>query len=1802
MIEKTSKITKKWLAGLLAALMVCAVVPVSMLVAYAADTTVDTTPKTFDNNVYNSATDDGQASQRLVLESYDKNTRVLTFAIQYRHPEKTTWAYPEDGSNQLGQYPITNDAHKYYLGTAVSSVFFNPSKLIPYTGSADIEKGTALQLAPNITFTSLSTANTNISGDSLVASFYHPGVLYEGGQTAVAYDTAQNSAVLSIDISNATTFDRFQSRMEYNSTWKESEGVLHVKFRLADDVQPDTLTSGDIRFTNINNSIDRCLFTAAYLVGSKDQFLQQQGITSLDAYMKTNKVTWTNRVSWGTDTYKLTPIATRSYGDFITETLYNTEYNEDNTSNYREEQSALYVFDKTNIDTPIVTLSTLTTFDKDHTPATQAAAPTTTNYRYPGATITAPTSGVWKLADANGNYVDKNGQATTDPTQMVDAPATVQLGKNYVRAYEDDKYRVNFDTNKPNNALTNSDITADNTTFDATANRLTFENNTQALKDGTKADNTKMTALPQLTTIGYNFNGWFSAQTGGTQYQLDTAITSLFANNVKTGTLYAQWTPKQYKVKYQFDGEAPTGATPPNETNFTVDTPFTVATAPTAAGYIFDGWKLDNQSVASGKVYTSAEIIEYLRQHPDATEITITGSWTKDPTQTKKYSVEYYNEAKTTVVDKQENVEENSTLENRLEQQKTNTQLRKKGYTLTGWQKEDNTAWDFETGTVNDTTVTGDILKLYPVYTANKYSVTLDPGLARLNAANTPQKADFTYAANGNSLTLATTSFTWEGNKFLGWSKTDNNTVDTSLKTDLNPDTLFTATDEPTDGQNITLYAVWEVEKRTVNFKNNDGTDFNPAMSFEVDYGTKLSDTTPGYTAPSKTGYTLEGWSTTQGATTGKPIGELDAVTQNITYYAVWKANTYTVKFDGNGSTGGTMADQSFTYNTAQELTANTYTRTGYTFGGWSTTANGTKVHEDKASVQNLTAEQNGTVTLYAVWTPNTYTVTFHGGAGATGAMATQSFTYDEEKALTTNAFIKDGYTFQGWSKTENGTTVDYTDGQMVRNLTDTNNGTVNLYAVWKVQQRKVDFKDTDGTDFDPAITVEVDHGSKVTANTTGYREPTKMGYTFAGWSATQNATTGGQILDQLAAITADTTYYAVWTPNQYTITFNGGTGATGTMNPQAFTYGTAQNLTKNAFTKTGYTFTGWTDENGNTYTDEQLVNNLTDVNNGTVTLTAQWAANTYTVVFNNGGGVGTMQNQSFTYDVEQALSRNTFTRVGYTFLNWQDAAGTTYTDAQTVRNLTDVANGTVTLTAQWKINTYDVTFIDVETATTLHTQTVDYNTTATEHTPAAKPGYTFNGWYTDADLTQKFAFTTPITANTTLYGKYEAIDVVITLDNGNGVTEAGGTQKFGTSYGLPNQDRLPANFIPANSILTGWKYNTTNLTGSSVVLDTTYGAETGKVTFTAVWATIAQDNVGIIYSSNTTDAVSNMPQNNTAHPIANDLTLPTEVPVRARYNFVGWATDADGNNMINGSLPASTFANLGGQTFTVYAIWEPKPFHNLDFVVDGTVQETHSVQEDTPYTVTPATPAKAGYTFVGWNTDPNGTTNTYNATTIMGQADVTFYAIFTPKQYIVEFYIPQQIARTGFVLYATVTDQLFINPVLLPAMPSVAAGQVFKGWYTQPNGQGQRIDGIALYQALVGGDDTVMTLQAYAYIVDAATDLITVNVTILDQTTPRNYPQGSTVGDVNIDDFGGVPAGYTFAGWADENGNLLPVDTPLVNGMSLFAVLRSANGSMINVKTGDQNTTFMTAAIGAGMSVLLAGFGFFFKKKKKNK
>lgn len=196
-----------------------------------------------------------------------------------------------------------------------------------------------------------------------------------------------------------------------------------------------------------------------------------------------------------------------------------------------------------------------------------------------------------------------------------------------------------------------------------------------------------------------------------------------------------------------------------------------------------------------------------------------------------------------------------------------------------------------------------------------------------------------------------------------------------------------------------------------------------------------------------RTGYTFTGWNTVAGGG-GTAYADEDNYdfTADITLYAQWSINSYTVTFNGNSPTSGSPSIASVSGNYATNVTLatiGTLLKTGYTFSGWNTLPDGSGTNYAGGASYTIGGSN---ITLYANWTPNNNTITFDGNGATGGSMSNQIIATGATATLTTNAYTRIGYTFAGWATTSGGT-VAYADGASYTMGT----ASVTLYAVWNV-------------------------------------------------------------------------------------------------------------------------------------------------------------------------------------------------------------------------------------------------------------------------------------------------------------------------------------------------------------------------------------------------------------------------------------------------------------------------------------------------------------------------------------------------------------------------------------------------------------------------------------------------------------------------------------------------------------------------------------------------------------------------------
>ncbi|MEI6607824.1 MAG: InlB B-repeat-containing protein, partial [Verrucomicrobiota bacterium] len=260
-----------------------------------------------------------------------------------------------------------------------------------------------------------------------------------------------------------------------------------------------------------------------------------------------------------------------------------------------------------------------------------------------------------------------------------------------------------------------------------------------------------------------------------------------------------------------------------------------------------------------------------------------------------------------------------------------------------------------------------------------------------------------------------------------------------------------------------------------------------------------------------------------------------------------------------------------------------------------------------------------------------------------------------------------------------------------------------------------------------------------------------------------------------------------------YTVTFNNNDGGSDTMSAQ--TGSSAATLTSNTFTRTGYTFAGWNTAStglGTAYADAASY-----AFTANATMYAQWTGNSYTVTFDSNGGDAASPTSKSVTNASAYGSLATVTRTGYTFNGWFTATsgGTQVTSGSTV-----AITGAQTLYAQWSISNYTVSFNMDGGSPTISSQSVQYNTTATQPSDPTKTGNTFAGWYSDAGLTTSFSFSTLITADIALYAKWTPVTTYqVTFDSNGGSSVSAQTVNDGSTATQPTAPTL------ANNTFAGW-------------------------------------------------------------------------------------------------------------------------------------------------------------------------------------------------------------------------------------------------------------------------------------------------------------------------------------------------------------------------------------------------------------
>ena len=573
---------------------------------------------------------------------------------------------------------------------------------------------------------------------------------------------------------------------------------------------------------------------------------------------------------------------------------------------------------------------------------------------------------------------------------------------------------------------------------------------------------------------------------------------------------------------------------------------------------------------------------------------------------------------------------------------------------------------------------------------------------------------------------------------FYGWSaNTDANDRDVPVADTMDRNTLNAnaRTEIVMPARAKTVYALWAI---------------NPTLSYNVNApagsnapGTPASQTVPYNTAAADKsgwaagdtgkipGYRFDGWYTAPNG--GNKYDFNTPLTNNVTVYAHWIGNGYTVRFTGNGATGGNTPDQAFQYNIGQNLRRNGFTRDGYTFTGWKR-ADNQQAYGDGQWVTNLTTQPNGIVTMVAQWSANEAHIRYNPNppagktAGGQGTPNWDGHTGDTP-AIGGNGWTIDGYTFAGWATSPDGGGTKYAPG-----ASWTANGTLTLYAQWTPGEAGLtyDGNGATGGKTDPQNGVT---DQKVNVRQNGF---TRDGYTFVRWDTQADCRGKAVNPGDKWTLQGSSTLYACWAGVAQTLTYHGN-GATGG-NTAAQSGHTGDELTTNAngFTRDGYTFVRWDtakDGSGTAYGEGKNGVGRYTMKPAGNDLYAIWQANPASIQYRDDyGATGSTPDTTGVTGQNVTIAQNGFTRPGYTFTGWAR-------DRRTDPSLQPggrytLTPGTTTLWAQWKADPAHLIYNSNSgsTSQTRRTDGVVDQTLTVIANPFTRTGYTFTGWNTQAD------------------------------------------------------------------------------------------------------------------------------------------------------------------------------------------------------------------------------------------------------------------------------------------------------------------------------------------------------------------------------------------------------------------------------------------------------------------------------------
>ncbi len=767
-------------------------------------------------------------------------------------------------------------------------------------------------------------------------------------------------------------------------------------------------------------------------------------------------------------------------------------------------------------------------------------------------------------------------------------------------------------------------------------------------------------------------------------------------------------------------------------------------------------------------------------------------------------------------------------------------------------------------------------------------------------------------------------------------------------------------------------------------------TSYNVEQSFDI-----LSAT--------RNGYIFVGWFANS-EFSGSPITEIPlGSTGSMSLYAKF-LYVNDVAYVTNGGTNSPLNPTQYT--TEDNIVLEPATRTGYTFMGWYDNANFIG-----SPITTLSSSTSGMRNLYAKWEIVQYTITYilNGGLNSQNPISYNVAT----PTITLQNANRTNYLFMGWYDNEE------LSGSAISAIHVGTTGNKTFYAKWEAIEFTITYNLGGGVNAPSNPTTYTVLSPEIT-----FANPTREGATFKGWY--DNASYSGSPVTVIAAgSVGNRTIFAKWEFENYVITYNLYGGTNSQQNPTLYNVGSPATLY--APVKAYNTFLGWYDNAG--FTGEKL----TEITGrtGAITLHARFATTYYVNYTLNGGTQNSANPANFTeFNPDTALLAPT--KTNYDFVGWYASADFS---GEVVSQIEQGTVGNINLYAKWTPSVFNITYNLNGGINGANPATFTVETPNITFAPATREGFTFGGWYDNAEYTGISITVLPYGSygHKTYYAKWTIINYTITY-NLNG----GNNSPYNpTSYTVQNNDIVLDAPLRNYYSFEGW-YTNADFSGAATTVIPS--GSVGERTLYAKWEAISYS---IVYHiANGTNAAGN------PYSYTYDDIITLSDPSRENFIFVAWYT----NSAYSGN-PISVISQRSGELH-LYAKWQAVTYDIIYNLNGGSNPLDNPTEYDVESNIRLLNATRANHNFLGWYLTPDFSGEVVTHILPGSGGTIMLYARFLPSFAINYYLYDGTNSPNNPASYTNIDDITLEAPT--------KQNYIFIGWYDNANFEGEAAIGIA--------------------------------------------------------------------------------------------------------------------------------------------